>query len=49
MNTLTSPFPAARWGRAPEDYGDYFAWGETEKILYANENCPISGLSYSEL
>lgn len=35
---------------APEEYGDYFAWGETEtKSEYTEENCPTYGLSISEL
>ena len=34
----------------PEEYGDYFAWGETTtKTGYTEGNCPTSGLSYSEL
>ena len=35
---------------APEEYGDYYAWGETEtKSEYTEENCPTYGLSISEL
>ena len=35
---------------SPEEYGDYFAWGETTtKSEYTKENCPTYGLSYSEL
>ena len=34
----------------PEDYGDYFAWGETmTKETYTEYNCPTYGLSKSEL
>ena len=34
----------------PEDYGDYFAWGETStKAEYNSDNCPTYGLSKSEL
>lgn len=34
----------------PEEYGDYFAWGETEtKAIYTGDNSSIYGLSYSEL
>ena len=34
----------------PEDYGDYFAWGETStKAEYNSDNCPTYGLSESEL
>jgi len=35
---------------SPEDYGDYFAWGETQiKDSYTEENSTTYGLSYSEL
>ena len=35
---------------APEEYGDYFAWGETTtKANYSSSNCPTYGLSKSEL
>ena len=35
---------------APEEYGDYFAWGETTtKETYDYDNCPTNGLSISEL
>ena len=35
---------------APEEYGDYFAWGETTtKERYYEDNCPTFGLSKSEL
>ena len=35
---------------APEEYGDYFAWGKTTtKETYYEDNCPIYGLSKSEL
>ncbi|MBQ5856945.1 MAG: hypothetical protein IIW55_06510 [Bacteroidales bacterium] len=35
---------------APEEYGDYFAWGETTtKAEYTEENCSTYGLSTSEL
>ena len=35
---------------APEEYGDYFAWGETTtKETYDYDNCPTYGLSISEL
>ena len=35
---------------APEEYGDYFAWGETTtKETYYEDNCPTYGLSKSEL
>jgi hypothetical protein len=35
---------------SPEEYGDYFAWGETStKETYDKDNCPTYGLSYSEL
>ena len=35
---------------SPEDYGDYFAWGETvTKKIYDDDNCPTYGLSISEL
>ena len=34
----------------PEDYGDYFAWGEKmTKETYTEYNCPTYGLSKSEL
>lgn len=34
---------------SPEDYGDYFAWGETEtKSSYTYDNCITYGLSTSE-
>ena len=34
----------------PEEYGDYFAWGETStKKTYDYDNCPTNGLSISEL
>ena len=34
----------------PEEYGDYFAWGETStKETYTEDNCPTDGLSKSEL
>ena len=34
----------------PEEYGDYFAWGETTtKETYDYDNCPTYGLSESEL
>ncbi len=34
----------------PEEYGDYFAWGETTtKTDYNQSNCPTYGLSESEL
>ena len=35
---------------SPEEYGDYFAWGETStKETYTEDNCPTYGLSISEL
>ena len=35
---------------SPEDYGDYFAWGETEtKSEYTEENSATYGLSISQL
>ena len=35
---------------SPEEYGDYFAWGETStKETYDDDNCPTWGLSCSEL
>jgi hypothetical protein len=35
---------------SPEEYGDYYAWGETStKSDYSSSNCPTYGLSYSEL
>ena len=35
---------------SPEEYGDYFAWGETStKETYDYDNCPTYGLSTSEL
>ena len=34
----------------PEEYGDYFAWGETTtKSNYSDSNCPTYGLSISQL
>ena len=34
----------------PEEYGDYFAWGETStKKIYDRDNCPTFGLSISQL
>ena len=34
----------------PEDYGNYYAWGETTtKDNYSSSNCPTYGLSISEL
>ena len=34
----------------PEEYGDYFAWGETKTTAgYDASNCPTYGLSISEL
>ena len=34
----------------PEEYGDYFAWGETStKETYDEDNCSTWGLSYTEL
>ena len=34
----------------PEEYGDYYAWGETTtKADYSLSNCPTYGLSISEL
>ena len=34
----------------PEDYGNYYAWGETStKETYGEDNCPTYGLSESEL
>ena len=34
----------------PEEYGDYFAWGETStKETYDYDNCPTYGLSISQL
>ena len=34
----------------PEEYGDYFAWGETStKNTYYYDNCPTYGLTYSQL
>ena len=36
--------------KSPEDYGRYFAWGETTtKETYDYDNCPTYGLSTSEL
>ena len=36
--------------KTPEEYGDYFAWGETTtKAEYTEGNCPTYGLSISEL
>lgn len=35
---------------SPEEYGDYFAWGETTtKSYYTSSTCPTCGLSESEL
>ena len=35
---------------SPEDYGHYFAWGETTtKSDYSRSNCPTYGLSISQL
>ena len=35
---------------SPEEYGDYFAWGETTtKETYDYDNCPTCRLSYSSL
>ena len=35
---------------APEEYGNYYAWGETTtKSDYSTSNCPTYGLSYSQL
>ena len=35
---------------SPEEYGDYFAWGETSpKSSYGSDNSVTDGLSYSEL
>ena len=35
---------------SPEEYGDYFAWGETStKETYDEDNCPTYGLSISQL
>ena len=35
---------------SPEEYGAYFAWGETTtKSNYSNSNCPTYGLSISQL
>ncbi|MBO7286669.1 MAG: DUF1566 domain-containing protein [Bacteroidales bacterium] len=35
---------------SPEEYGDYFAWGETSpKAEYNSSNCPTYGLSTSQL
>ena len=35
---------------SPEDYGNYYAWGETStKERYDEDNCPTYGLSYSQL
>ena len=35
---------------SPEEYGDYFAWGETTtKETYTGDNCPTYGLSISQL
>ena len=34
----------------PEEYGDYFAWGETTtKDTYSTSNCPTYGLDISQL
>ena len=36
--------------KSPEEYGDYFAWGETStKSIYNSENSITEGLSISEL
>ena len=36
--------------KSPEDYGRYFAWGETTtKSEYNSSNCTIYGLSVTEL
>lgn len=35
---------------SPEEYGNYYAWGETStKETYDEDNCPTDGLSESEL
>ena len=35
---------------SPEEYGDYFAWGETTtKSDYSSSNCPTYGLGISQL
>ena len=35
---------------SPEEYGDYYAWGETTtKSDYSSSNCPTYGLSISQL
>ncbi len=35
---------------SPEEYGDYFAWGETStKETYTEDNCPTYGLGKSKL
>ena len=35
---------------SPEEYGDYFAWGETStKETYGDDNCPTYRLSISQL
>ena len=35
---------------APEEYGNYYAWGETAtKAEYNYSNCPTHGLTYSQL
>ena len=35
---------------SPEEYGDYFAWGETStKETYDDDNCPTYGLIISQL
>ncbi len=35
---------------SPEDYGNYYAWGETStKNTYYYDNCPTYGLTYSQL
>ena len=35
---------------SPEEYGDYFAWGETTtKDTYSSSNCPTYGLDNSQL
>ena len=36
--------------RSPEDYGDYFAWGETEtKDEYEDENCVMCGKDIKDI
>ena len=35
---------------SPEEYGQYFAWGETTtKAEYTSDNCPTCGLTISQL